>query len=207
MPALWSEKLAAHYGLRLPPDLRAWIDDGVWRTSGGAEFNRPQSPKHLIEPNGAIWGGFMPPNTLPLVGNDSGDWLTLQIDADGGVSEVLYWNHGGGDWIPYGNSLAEALLYDAARQPVAAGDESPVYARWAAQQLTGAGYEPGPWQAVSQRERLIELLTAGVACEAARRDLILVALQWALRESGNPQMASALGVLWEPDFVKWQFDA
>ena len=85
MPLRWSEKLAAHYGLRLPPDLRAWIDDNVWEQAGGAEFSQPQSPEHLIEPNGAIWGGFMLPDTLPIIGNEYGDWLCLRIDADDGV--------------------------------------------------------------------------------------------------------------------------
>jgi hypothetical protein len=51
------------------------------------------------------------------------------------------------------------------------------------------------------------LADAGVALEAARRDLCLKALNWSLRERGTPQMARALRVAWEPDFIRWQFDA
>src|SRR5690606_36855447 len=104
MSTAWSNKLAAHYGLQLPADLRAWLDDEIWRHAGGAEFSQPQSPDQLIEPDGSIWGGFMLPDTLPIVGNDYGDWLCLRIAPDGQVSEVLHWSHGGGDWIPYGRS-------------------------------------------------------------------------------------------------------
>jgi hypothetical protein len=219
---VWSDRLAAHYGLRLPLDLVAWIDLGIWEQPGGAEFNEPQPPDHLIEPNGAIWGGFMLPDTLPVIGNAYGDWLCLRVAADGGIREVVYWCHGGGDWIPYGRTLAEALLYDAAsrvlfaRKPEFTDPEPPPedvfrWAAWAATQL------PAPqrarmlpfWKAKStSAAKVLDMFAdAGIAAEAVRRDRALAALGSRFRRESNPRVASQLGVAWEPDFMAWQFDA
>lgn len=63
-----------------------------------------------------IWPGFMLPDTLPLIGNAYGDWLCVQVDHQNQLGELLYWYHGGGDWIPVGFNLAEALLHDAVDQ-------------------------------------------------------------------------------------------
>ena len=216
----WSEKLATHYGLRLPEDLRAWLDDEIWRLAGGAEFSQPQSPDQLIDPDGSIWGGFMLPDTLPIVGNDYGDWLCLRIAADGHVREVLHWNHGGGDWIPYGRSLAEALIYDAAsrilydRKPEFTSPEPPTeevfrLAQWAVDYATPgrSGVQPF-WRSPPRGEEILsQLLTNHVAEDVARRDQCLAALTNRLRRDGSPRLASSLGVPWEPDFVRWQFDS
>lgn len=231
MSSRWSEKLAAHYGLRLPPDLRAWIDDNVWENAGGAEFSQPQSPEHLIEPNGTIWGGFMLPDTLPIIGNEYGDWLCLRVDADGSLREVVYWCHGGGDWIPYGRTLAEALLYDAAsrlihqRKPEFTDPEPPPedvfrLADWALGFVTTEESSPGRFwldarlqqgdaelAAQAGRELLKQLAARDIAEVAARRDLCVSALGSRFRRESNPRLAGALGVPWEPDFVRWQFDA
>ncbi|HTN76551.1 MAG TPA: SMI1/KNR4 family protein [Pirellulaceae bacterium] len=219
MSLLWSDKLAAHYGLRLPPDLRAWID-GAWELGGGVEFSQPQTPEHLIEPNGTIWGGFMLPDTLPIIGNEYGDWLCLRIDPTGGVREVLYWCHGGGDWIPYGRTLSEALLYDAASrvlyarkpefiEPEAPPEERYRLAEWA---LPFAAGNPAPlrpfWKQPPATEELLkQMATANIAEVVARRDLCALALSSRFRRESHPRLAGALGIPWEPDFVSWQFDA
>ena len=115
MSGSWSTQVEQRYALRLPEDVRAWLDKQIWREPGGAEFSRPQTPEQLLDPAPeAIWAGFMLPDTLPIISNNYGDWLCLRIDADGTVAEVLHWSHCGGDWIPYGRTLAEGLLYDAA---------------------------------------------------------------------------------------------
>lgn len=219
MSTRWSEKLAAHYGLRLTPDLRAWIDDDIWRQAGGAEFSQPQTPDHLIEPNGAIWGGFMLPDTLPIIGNEYGDWLCLRVDAEGSLREVVYWCHGGGDWIPYGRTLAEALLYDAASrvlynrkpeftEPEAPADEVFRLARWALAFVADGPSSPGNfWQGSPAIEALLkQFATASIAEVVARRDLALAALGNRFRRESNPRLAGTLGIPWEPDFVSWQFD-
>lgn len=219
MTKSWSEKLAAHYGLRLPGDLRAWLDDEVWRLAGGAEFSQPQSPDQLIDPDGSIWGGFMLPDTLPIVGNDYGDWLCLRILADGTVGEVLHWSHGGGDWIPYGRTLSEALVYDAAsrllynRKPEFTEPEAPPeevfrLAQWALDYVDQGRQAVQPfWRQPTRGDQILsQLISAKVAETVARRDTCLAALTNRMRREGSPRLAGALGVAWEPDFVSWQFD-
>ena len=115
MSGNWSQQIERRYCLQLPDDVRAYLDEEIWKQEGGAEFCRARTPEQLLDPEpGTIWAGFMLPDTLPLIGNDYGDWLCVRIAANGTVSELVHWSHCGGDWIPYGRSLAEGLLYDAA---------------------------------------------------------------------------------------------
>lgn len=58
----------------------------------------------------------MPNDFLPVVGNQMGDWLCLRFGEDSCVRDIVHWYHGGGDWIPWGTSLSEALLFDAFRE-------------------------------------------------------------------------------------------
>jgi hypothetical protein len=116
MTRSWSASVSERYQLRLPADVHDWLDEERWRLAGGGEFNQPLSPESLLAPHpGMIWPGFMLPDTLPWIGNSYGDWLCLRIGPGGDILECLYWSHGGGDWLPYGRTLAEALLYDACR--------------------------------------------------------------------------------------------
>ena len=79
MSGTWSERIERHYSLRLPHDVRVWLDQDIWREVGGAEFCRARTPEQILEPEpGTIWAGFMLPDTLPIVGNDYGDWLCLR---------------------------------------------------------------------------------------------------------------------------------
>ncbi|MFM7073852.1 MAG: hypothetical protein ACKO38_18865 [Planctomycetota bacterium] len=116
MSRSWSESVSERYQLRLPGDVHDWLDGERWRVPGGGEFDQPLSPENLLAPEpGLIWAGFMLPDTLPWIGNSYGDWLCLRIGPGGDILECLYWSHVGGDWLPYGRTLAEALLYDACR--------------------------------------------------------------------------------------------
>ena len=60
-----------------------------------------------------IWSGLMHCDFIPLLGNESGDWLCIRIDDRGHTDEIVHWYHGGGDWIPWGKNLAEAVLLDS----------------------------------------------------------------------------------------------
>jgi len=218
---LWSELVAQRFDVQLPLDLRAWLDDEIWKQAGGAEFCNPRTPQQIVSPEpGSIWAGFMLPDTLPLIGNQYGDWLCLRVGFRNDVEEVLYWCHGGGDWIPYGRTLAEALVYDAAfhllydRRTSESMSEPPVpadvyiAADWAWQWLgTTTGLEKF-WlhQPADGRELLIQLLSAGVAEVAVRRDLILRHLESQLKVHSRPAVAAQVGANWEPDFVSWLFD-
>jgi len=220
MPRAWSKQIEQRYGLRLPPELACWFDEEIWRHPGQAEFHYPLVPEEFLDPSpGVIWAGFMLPDTLPLVGNQYGDWLCLRVAPDGQVSEILCWNHGGGDWIPYGRSLAEALLYDActpasASFPPSDGDspdldvDSPVL-RWARQwicssheQLRGRLDLPDlPGSVV-----LDWMLEAGLAEIVIRRDRTLQHLASPLKSGSDPETARTLNVRWDPVFVRWLFD-
>jgi hypothetical protein len=223
MSQRWSDQVAKAFHLQLPPDLTVWLDDEHWRELGGAEFCHPQSPDELIRPEpGMIWAGFMLPDTLPLIGNQYGDWLCLRVAWDGSIREVVYWCHGGGDWIPYGKTLAEALLYDAAfhvlyerRFSEVTAPERPAeqvfrWAEWGVDFIPrkSAAKLPRFWERpAEQNSRLLEeLLKAGVAKIAVRRDLILRHLESQLKSRSAPRVAQQIGAAWEPDFVSWLFD-
>ena len=57
----------------------------------------------------------MPCDFLPVLGNDRGDWLCVRFGNDNSANEIIHWYHGGGDWIPWGQTLAEAIVFDSVR--------------------------------------------------------------------------------------------
>ncbi|RMF39327.1 MAG: hypothetical protein D6753_14070 [Planctomycetota bacterium] len=109
-----SEVLADRYHLQLSQRWRDWFDcaadqvqpRGALRHCVSVDLLKAEAPE-------AIWAGFMLPDTLPIVGNEYGDWICVRVEANGCLGELVYWYHGGGDWIPVGDRLAEALLHDA----------------------------------------------------------------------------------------------
>ncbi|MEO1615305.1 MAG: SMI1/KNR4 family protein [Planctomycetota bacterium] len=114
----WSSQIAERYQCSLPGDLIRWFDEEVWRVRPGVAvesgFTEALAPDALLQPTPeAIWPALMPCNFLPLLGNRLGDWLCLRFGHDNSVRDVVHWYHGGGDWIPWGNTLSEALLFDA----------------------------------------------------------------------------------------------
>ena len=215
----WSAQISERYAVNLPADLRAWFDDEVWKEPGGAEFNQPLTPQQLLEPEpGFIWGGFMLPDSLPVLGNEYGDWLCLRVDEHNTVSDVIYWCHGGGDWIPYGATFAEAVLYDAAFrviydrrpefvEPEPAGRQVFRLAQWALDWIDTDPRELTFWKHDGRHaDPLPGLLNAGVAQVSTHRDLILKHLQSELKTRSNPDVARQIDIPWEPDFVSWIFD-
>lgn len=232
MSRCWSSQIEERYALHLADDVRAWLDDEPWREPGGAEFCHAQTPEQWLDPApGSIWAGFMLPDTLPIIGNNYGDWLCLRIAADGTVREVVRWSHGGGDWLPCGRSLAEALLYDAAAwichpsredlpgdRDASLREEDHVFrlADWAREQLARHGsHLPRFWQgdgdgagdaALSADSVLELLLETRIAEFAVRRDRLLRHLDSPLKRASGPAWAQALGVAWEPEYVRWLFD-
>lgn len=108
-----SQIVAEHYRLNMSPRWQAWFDadSQLLRIPGAMQKTLSVDQICAAAPQ-QIWPGFMLPDTLPLIGNAYGDWLCGRVDADNTISELIYWYHGGGDWIPVGASLAEALLHD-----------------------------------------------------------------------------------------------
>lgn len=112
-----SQLLAERYALRLSSSWRDWFDRDAQQLVLPGAMRHALSAEELVqEAPTQIWPGFMLPDTLPLVGNDYGDWICVRVDAQGELGELLYWYHGGGDWIPVGTNLAEAIAHDVVDQ-------------------------------------------------------------------------------------------
>lgn len=222
--ARWSPAIAQRYALELSPQWEQWFDELAPEGLCDGEFCEPAHPEILLEATPeVIWPGLMPPDLLPLVSNALGDWLCARIGADNTIAEVIYWYHGGGDCLPYGNTIAEALVYDAlatrfpgrARslavpaplppQPPRGPLRDRLAIRWSLQHLPPAVadvFEPDfPIPGTAEH-----LLQAGVAEVAIRCDLVLAALDNEVRRRMSPQLAALLDARWEQDVVQWMFD-
>lgn len=215
----WTRRLEQRYALRIDQPLADWFDGEAWQQIGNNEFNQTISPQILLaDTPDVIWPGLMLPDTLPLLGNRDGDWLCLRVGPDDAVSEIIHWYHGGGDWIPWGKTLAEAIAFDAIRhslpgrhqghsvpaEPRRRGDSNGALARWAARWL------PAEVGAVIRRDSdrpvAAVLLEHRVAEIALRCEMVLAALDSDLRRALSPEIAAELGVEWEPRAVSWLFD-
>ncbi len=115
----WTDQIQARFRCVLSDDLSRWFDDEIWRSADGSSGNRFASaipPQELIdEAPTAIWPALMPCDFLPILTNTMGDWLCVRIAADNSAGQIVHWYHGGGDWIPWGDSLAEAIYFDHVR--------------------------------------------------------------------------------------------
>lgn len=124
-PTSWAQLIESKYGCRLSPDLADWFDAEVWREcvdDTGDQFLQPVGAEELLaDTPSAIWPALMPCDLLPLVGNGMGDWLCVRMQRDNTAREVVYWYHGGGDWIPWGNGIAQALLFAHLRRRLPQG--------------------------------------------------------------------------------------
>ncbi|WP_146514539.1 SMI1/KNR4 family protein [Rubripirellula amarantea] len=110
----WSRRLAHRYQVELSATLADWFDRRMWEQVGAGEFHAPISPQELLEPfPDAIWPALMRCDLIPIIGNNAGDYICAVVDADNRDAEYIHWFHGGGDWIPWGKSLPEALVFDA----------------------------------------------------------------------------------------------
>lgn len=140
-----STRLADHYHLHLAPVWQSWLDTEAQRLTLAGAFQSPVSVDELLQPAPpVIWGGLMPPDVLPLIGNEYGDWICGRIGPHDQIEELIFWYHGGGDWIPVGRTMQEALLHDALDQ----------FRPMRAQMLRGAAETLVPMSLTSVLERL-----------------------------------------------------
>lgn len=163
----------------------------------------------------------MPPDLLPVVGNRDGDWLCLQIDRRCTVGQIVQWYHGGGDWIPWGQTLAEAMLLNTLfhelpgprRRHAEPAVAPSVPSGQAQQQWVGWASEHLPLRAAAlastKRERsgteIAEtLLQVGVAEVSVRCELIqgLLAAPMSTLDLTNAEKAG-----WSrQELLEWSFD-
>ncbi|MEM8734127.1 MAG: SMI1/KNR4 family protein, partial [Planctomycetota bacterium] len=112
-----SQRITDRFGIDLAPTWREWFDSpasdgwlpGLMRELVTADELASQRPR-------PIWPGFMLPDTLPILGNEYGDYVCARVEPNNQFGELIYWYHGGGDWIPVGTTIAEAVLHDAIDQ-------------------------------------------------------------------------------------------
>ncbi|KAA1262467.1 hypothetical protein LF1_50310 [Rubripirellula obstinata] len=110
----WSSRLADRYQIRLTDCLIDWFDSEQFLNRGLGEFSAPIHPAELLadapEP---IWPALMSCDMIPMIGNDAGDYLCARVGSNSTITEFVHWYHGGGDWIPWGKRLPEAIIFDA----------------------------------------------------------------------------------------------
>lgn len=219
----WTARIDERYRCTLSKELADWFDGEVWKQAGSGEYHSPIHPESLLSAAPQqIWPGLMSCDFLPLVGNDAGDWLCVRVDQDSVAAEVVQWFHGGGDWIPWGNSLAEALVFDSLidrlpgpsrRHAIPAEDPRPMghadeaaanpLLNWALQHLpSGVAVA---FDAATPPSDVAEILLAtNVAEVAVRCELVLSAL---MRPERNfEQMLRADPSVSRTELAEWSFD-
>jgi hypothetical protein len=220
MAGSWSEVVTEQFQVKLPSDVTEWLDLEMWRRHEATPLGDSTSPHALLDTRSSVvWGGQMLPDTLPLFDNGCGDVWALRFGIDGSLSEIIFWNHEGGDWRPYGRTLAEAFLYSVAEN-WSRGDwdeefrnqvETPL-ADWAVRRLFGETNPPSTFRerfAANGRSPVQNLLDAGLAEVPIRRDLckqcLASGLVTASASIGGASITEALGVEWRKT-QDWRID-
>ena len=174
----------------------------------------------LIEAPESIWPGLMPCDLLPILSDDAGNWLCVRIAADGFASQIVQWFHGGGDWIPWGDRLADALVFDAVvdrlpgpRRRLAQPAENPKpkfdplndpFVSWAFEHQTKPIRELLAEQTGAQETAEL-MLGEHVAEVAVRCELVQSALYQPWTTQMTPKLAKSYGLDWK-EVVQWMFD-
>lgn len=109
-----SELFAEFYGLQLTDLWQRWFDQSDLSLLLPGSFCHTVAVDSLCNHCPAsIWAGLMQPDTLPLLGNGYGDWICVRINQQNCLGELIHWYHGGGDWIPVGSTISQAIVHDA----------------------------------------------------------------------------------------------
>jgi hypothetical protein len=224
MSEKWSQRLVSELAANVPPDVADWLDGGARRGLGGphlGDFTDPIAAEALLDSSpDALAGGLMLPDTLPLLGNGHGDAISLRFGPDGHVSELIRWHHEGGNWRPFGNTLAEAILCDIGSMKAASGtaftcedsDTPRPWEQWAVDWVRRTTAPRLHWGDPHAGDRLsvFQCLLDADTCEVAvRRERCWVSLMSGLGrmclEMGGRAIAERVGVTW-PVFERWLFD-
>ncbi|TWT79826.1 hypothetical protein CA13_12330 [Planctomycetes bacterium CA13] len=198
-----------------------WFDREIWKLEGTSEYDRPVSPEDLLsESPDAIWPGLMQCDMLPILGDSAGNWLCLRVGQDNAANQIVQWYHGGGDWMPWGNRLADAIVFETfvdklpgkhRRLAIPAEDakegfrphEDPLV-RWAFEHQA----EPVRRlldEAPNDESLAKTLLSHQVAEIAVRCELIHAAMDQPWAEKIDKKIASEMGFAWN-QIVEWMFD-
>jgi hypothetical protein len=211
-------RLAKELCVEIPVDARAWLGSDKLPEAPATRFDQLIAPSDLLNPHsGAIWGGQMLPDTLPLVADGAGNALCLRFGFDGAVAEVIEWNHEGGAWKPFGKNLAEALVLDASltlldqTDPDETIDEFAIedsfaFAEWASAWIPGLDLSTLRVKPNELRELPSRLAVLGVAPVAIAqwncRRCLTNRLERLCGQVGGGKIAKSLGVTWA-EFRRW----
>jgi hypothetical protein len=232
-----SEQLAHRYQLALTDGWKSWFDQDASRLKLPGMMRHAVSPDVLCQSAPAmIWPGFMLPDSLPLLGNQYGDWICGRVDADNQIRELIYWYHGGGDWIPVGHSMAEAVVHDAVdqfrnvrTQMLRGATESRIDSQagvllrlthepmleWLVQRLPEREAMPSSVALQSiidllsefKYESALELLDVqGWSVDAVACDRIEACLQLPIVRFASKEVAEKVGLVWFPEYIWMLFD-
>ncbi len=212
-PMSSSKKVMNELELELPRDIREVLDGRISSEDFVGEFDRVVEMEKLLDGSVELLRpGMMPPDFFPILSNNYGDFLCVRIGLDSQVSEICQWYHGGGDWIPYGNSLAEAILYDSMRSAWMINDNQSMLpyalASWISEHLQTDPRElESLWNLFSSGEihdALKMMLSCGWSFEVVHRDLVEFALSSPLRLSRDSMLLQLAG---PNELQRWRFDA
>ncbi len=217
----WSSAIAERFRLKLSPQWIDWFDHGIHTVDGLGEFAEPSDPADLLcDSPECIWPGLMLPDLLPMLTNGIGDWLCARIGADNTIVEVVHWYHGGGDYMPYGSDLAQAIAFAnlADRFPWKRRDHAipahpaNVESDWASGiSLWALQFLPDELAKVLHSQQaeppwVDHMLEHGIAWEAVQCERALALIDNELRNHLQPAHVAGLGVNWDRDVMRWMFD-
>ncbi len=159
---------------------------------------------------------------IPLLGNSCGDWLCVRIDENSSASQVVQWYHGGGDWIPWGKDIAEAIIFDGlvgrisagsrrhaipavAPRPTPQGNQDNELLQWA------LGHVPDRLARdlnsdLDEQQTADALLAAGVAEVAVHCELLLKALCFADVDTLTRALGKGAAGIRREQLIEWAFD-
>jgi tetratricopeptide (TPR) repeat protein len=200
-----------------------WFDSGIWKRRGWGEYCQPIDPALLnVDAPEQIWPGLMSCDLIPLIGNGSGDWLCVRIDENSLASQVVQWYHGGGDWIPWGKDIAEAIIFDGfvdrisassrrhaipaiALRPDISRDHDDELLNWALSQAPESlGRELN--SDLDDQQIAKVLLTAGVAEVAIHCELALKALCFPDVGALTRALGKGVAGISRAQLTEWAFD-
>jgi hypothetical protein len=94
-------------------ELHVRLPRALFAPGGHGPYDAAVEPEALLDARaGAVRGGEMLPDALPVAGDPAGNWLLLRFAPDGAPRELVEWRADGG-WHP--SELVEAFPSDAAR--------------------------------------------------------------------------------------------
>ena len=231
-----SQQIADRYQVELSESWRDWFNHDSHQVSLAGEFRQTTQHEYLLDRAPAIiWPGLMLPDSLPIVGNEYGDWICVRVDEHSSFGELIHWYHGGGDWVPVGESIAEAALHDAvdqfrprvgqvlrgAAESTSANHLQEVLSRlrddrlqsWLRASLVQTADQATALEQIVHSLAQSEYFSALKSLAAARWswlatscDEIEYRLQSSLRSLTSDEIWKRLGMNYEPDFVRWLFD-